>query len=80
MADPTKSAAALVNLHPPGAITGTATFVALDTVTQGNWKSVYGANGYNVINDAAAYPNGVTVTPWVKALIPGRLRPQMCGR
>jgi hypothetical protein len=35
----------------------------LDTTTQGNWKGVYGANGYNVINDTVAYPSYVTVTP-----------------
>src|SRR6202022_3329975 len=43
--------------------TGTATFVTLDTTTQGNWKGVYGSNGYNVINDRVAYPSYVTVTP-----------------
>ncbi len=43
--------------------TGTATFVALDTTTQGNWQGVYGSNGYNVINGTVAYPSYVTVTP-----------------
>jgi hypothetical protein len=37
--------------------------LTLDTVTQGNWKSVYGGDGYNVINDAVSYPSYVTVTP-----------------
>ena len=37
--------------------------MALDTTTQGNWKGVYGANGYNVINDKVSYPTYVTVTP-----------------
>jgi len=31
--------------------------------TQGNWKGVYGADGYNVINDTVAYPSYVIVTP-----------------
>jgi len=35
----------------------------VDTVTQGNWKGVYGADGYNIISDAVAYPSYVTVTP-----------------
>jgi hypothetical protein len=43
--------------------TGTATFVALETTTQGNWKGVYGADGHNVINDTVSYPSYVTVTP-----------------
>jgi len=42
---------------------GTATSVRLDTVTQGNWKGVYGGDGYNIINDSVDYPNYVTVTP-----------------
>jgi hypothetical protein len=46
-----------------GTTTGTATFVTLDTTTQGNWKGVYGSSGYNVINNAVAYPSSVTVTP-----------------
>ena len=40
-----------------------AVFVKTDTVTQGTWKGVYGANGYNVIDDTVAYPGYVTVTP-----------------
>ncbi len=46
-----------------GTTTGTATFMTLDTTTQGNWKGVYGSNGYNVINNTVAYPSYVTVTP-----------------
>ena len=46
-----------------GTSTGTATFVTLDTTTQGNWQGVYGSNGYNVINGTVAYPSYVTVTP-----------------
>ena len=60
VADPTKSANATVTLSTA---TNSATFVTLDTTTQGNWKSVYGSNGYNVINDTVAYPSYVTVTP-----------------
>jgi hypothetical protein len=62
VADPTKSANATVTLSTATA-TNSATFVTLDTTTQGNWKGVYGSNGYNVINDTVAYPSYVTVTP-----------------
>jgi subtilase family serine protease len=43
--------------------TSTAAFVRTDTTTQGNWKSSYGADGYNVIGDTTAYPAYATVTP-----------------
>jgi len=39
---------------------GSATFVKMDTTTQGNWKSVYGKDGYNVILDGASNPSYVT--------------------
>ena len=34
-----------------------ASFVAVDTTTQGSWKSAYGADGYNTINDRTTYPS-----------------------
>ena len=44
-----------------------ATFVNVDTGTQGSWKGVYGADGYNVIGDTSGvnpvYPSYATVTP-----------------
>jgi len=33
-----------------------AVFAGVDATTQGSWTSVYGGDGYNVINDAIAYP------------------------
>ena len=45
------------------ASSNTAVFVKTDTSTQGSWKGVYGANGYNVIDDTVSYPGYVTVTP-----------------
>ena len=45
-----------------GTTTGTATFVDLDTTTQGDWQGVYGSSGYNVINGTVDYPSFVTVT------------------
>ncbi len=47
----------------PAAPLGTAAFLKTDTATSGSWKGVYGADGYNVINDTANYPAYVTVTP-----------------
>jgi hypothetical protein len=41
----------------------TATFLTLDETTQGTWKGIYGADGYNVIANAASYPAYATVTP-----------------
>lgn len=38
-------------------------FVGADTTTGGTWKGVYGAEGFNVINDGTSYPSYVTVTP-----------------
>jgi hypothetical protein len=32
-------------------------FVQTDTTTQGNWKGVYGVDGYNSVNDATSYPS-----------------------
>ncbi len=43
--------------------TATAAFVRTDTSTQGSWNGAYGADGYNVINDAASYPGYAQVTP-----------------
>jgi YD repeat-containing protein len=37
-----------------------ASFVKMDTTTQGNWHGVYGADGYNVIGDQASNPSYVT--------------------
>jgi hypothetical protein len=34
----------------------TATFVKLDTTTQGSWRGVYGADGYALANVGASYP------------------------
>lgn len=60
--DRTTQGTALVSLviTPPGP---TARFVKLDTATQGSWKSVYGADGFNVINNAVVNPVFVTAAP-----------------
>ncbi|MCL5667038.1 MAG: GPI anchored serine-threonine rich family protein [Patescibacteria group bacterium] len=40
---------------------GSATFVASDTKTQGNWKNAYGNEGYNIIGGSVNYPSYVQV-------------------
>ncbi len=47
----------LIVAAPTGA---SATFLRQDTVTQGNWRGVYGADGYAVIGDLTSNPNYVT--------------------
>jgi hypothetical protein len=61
--DGVSTGSAGVTLTPTAAGPGTAAFVQADLTTKGNWKSVYGSQGYNVIQDTAAYPSYVTVTP-----------------
>ena len=43
-------------------IPATATFVNSDTVTQGTWMGIYGADGYNVVGATPSYPSYATVT------------------
>ena len=37
-----------------GMCTASAVFVTTDTTTQGNWKGVYGGEGWNVLNDTSS--------------------------
>jgi hypothetical protein len=62
-ADGVTTGSASVTLMPATTGPGTATFVQTDLATQGNWKTVYGSQGYHVIQDTAAYPSYVAVTP-----------------
>lgn len=48
---------------PPTSGSTSATFVKVDTTTQGNWKGVYGKDGYNVLGDASSIPAYAQVTP-----------------
>lgn len=43
-------------LPPRKPVVASATFVGLDSKTRGNWKGVYGADGYKIIGDAEKYP------------------------
>jgi glucose/arabinose dehydrogenase len=53
----------IINPNPPPGESTSAEFVEIDPATQGNWQGVYGAAGYQVVNDAAHYPGYVRVTP-----------------
>ena len=44
-------------------VNSSALFVNSDNTTQGNWKSGYGADGFNVLGDTVSYPSYATVTP-----------------
>ena len=46
-----------------GSASGTATFVEADDTTQGNWKGVYGADGYNIFEDEVNDPSYAVVSP-----------------
>ncbi len=64
------SASFTVTATPPddGTVTGTlAKFVTTDTTSAGNWKGVYGKEGFNVVSDTTQYPNGLQVTPTGKS-------------
>ena len=43
--------------------TTAATFVALDTTTQGNWQKVYGSAGYVIAGERQQLPASIHVTP-----------------
>ena len=50
-------------INPTTPASGTAAFVNTDTTTAGTWKGIYGADGFNIVDDAVSYPSYVTVTP-----------------
>ena len=56
------SSTTLAQVVNGAATTATASFVGTDTTTQGNWKGVYGSDGYNVIGDTTSYPTYAQVT------------------
>jgi YD repeat-containing protein len=57
----TASASTSANIGSGGA-GATATFVRTDTTTQGSWKTRYGSNGFEVVNDSVSYPTYATVS------------------
>ena len=57
------SASASLTVSAAAGQGASATFVKLDTATQGNWVGAYGSDGYNVIGGPASYPSYAQVTP-----------------
>jgi hypothetical protein len=43
------------------AASASAAFVRADSSTRGNWKGVYGSQGYNIIQNAQSYPTYVNI-------------------
>jgi uncharacterized protein (TIGR03437 family) len=41
----------------------------MDTTTKGNWKNVYGGDGYNTVNDSISYPS------WAQVNVTGSIGP-----
>src|SRR5207248_303029 len=54
----TITGSASVTVNPTGS---SATLIKRDATTQGNWSGAYGAQGYNIVNNAASYPAYATV-------------------
>ncbi len=63
--------AALANIGSvPAPNPGTASFVKVDTQTQGNWKGVYGSQGRDIFFDSLSLPAGIKESatgelPWI---------------
>src|SRR5260370_28322922 len=57
---PGLTAATFVLTNNAVSSSGNASFVKMDTTTHGNWKSVYGKDGYNVIGNGVSNPSYVT--------------------
>jgi hypothetical protein len=61
------------------ATSNTAMFVKTDTATQGNWKGIYGKDGYSIASDATSLPgvatlaiSGQTNTTWAASTVDKR--------
>jgi uncharacterized protein (TIGR03437 family) len=62
------STSSSLTINPGGASSGptsgaSVAFVALDTTTQGAWKSKYGSDGYTIVDDSSNNPGYVIVSP-----------------
>ncbi|HEY3455101.1 MAG TPA: malectin domain-containing carbohydrate-binding protein, partial [Bryobacteraceae bacterium] len=71
---------------PGQAPDGSTAFVRLDTSTQGNWKAVYGADGYDLASLPASLPsyvqaavNGASNYTWAASTTDGRALQQPTG-
>ncbi|MGI8733630.1 MAG: Ig-like domain-containing protein [Pyrinomonadaceae bacterium] len=59
---PTPTATPTPTPTPSQTTLSRALFVQLDTATKGNWKGIYGTQGYNTINDSLNYPSYAQVS------------------
>jgi hypothetical protein len=50
------------NPSPSPSAAGQAVFVKSDAASAGNWKNVYGKDGYQIMGDSVAYPSYAIVT------------------
>jgi hypothetical protein len=53
----------LTSTSTPAPTSTSATFVKLDTTTQGTWKGVYGREGYNLVGDLSNVPSYAQIAP-----------------
>ncbi|OLE51636.1 MAG: hypothetical protein AUG51_22035 [Acidobacteria bacterium 13_1_20CM_3_53_8] len=63
-----------------------ATFIRSDATTQGNWRGVYGSEGYNVVNDSLSYPSyaqvsvtGQSIATWASSTSDARALQKASG-
>ncbi|MGV3772346.1 MAG: chitobiase/beta-hexosaminidase C-terminal domain-containing protein [Verrucomicrobiales bacterium] len=61
-ASPTAAATFTINSGGGGGTSGDITFVGSDSNTKGNWRGVYGSEGYNILQRAVSYPSYVQVS------------------
>ena len=47
---------------PIGVASASVTFVEMDATTKGSWKSTYGADGHNTVNESSSYPSYAQVS------------------
>lgn len=59
---PTPTATPTPTPTPAPTTAASVSFVRLDTTTEGNWKNVYGSEGYNTVNDSVNYPSYAQVS------------------
>lgn len=59
---PTPTPVASPSPSPTPGTAATASFVRFDSTTQGNWKGIYGVQGYNIVDDSASYPSYAQVS------------------
>jgi hypothetical protein len=59
----TQNVTNLTLLVIPTTPSATATFIGIDTATEGSWLGVYGKDGFSLANSSASIPTYATLTP-----------------